>query len=80
LRSGLRHAARQGRIFHLWWHPHNFAQHQSENFAVLEQLLDEFDRLATVEGMESLNMADVTTKVTAKDARRGADARWTRPL
>jgi hypothetical protein len=74
LRSGLRHAARHGRIFHLWWHPHNFAQHQSENFAVLEQLLDEFDRLATVEGMESLNMADVTARVTAKDVRRAADA------
>jgi hypothetical protein len=73
LRSGLRHAARHGRIFHLWWHPHNFAQHQSENFAVLEQLLDEFDRLATAEGMESLNMADVTSRVTARDTRRAAD-------
>ena len=63
LRSGMRHAAQHGRIFHLWWHPHNFSQHQSENFAVLEQVLDEFDRLASAEGMQSLTMADVAATV-----------------
>ena len=40
LRSGLRHAAHHGHIFHLWWHPHSF-QHQPENFAVLGQILDD---------------------------------------
>ena len=64
LRSGMRHAAKHGRIFHLWWHPHNFSQHQSENFAVLEQVLDEFDRLAAAEGMQSLTMADVAAAVS----------------
>ena len=63
LRSGMRHAARNGRIFHLWWHPHNFSQHRSENFAVLEQLLDEFDRLAASDGMQTLTMADVAAAV-----------------
>lgn len=63
LRSGMRHAARHGRIFHLWWHPHNFSQCQSENFALLDQVLDEFDRLATAEGMQSLTMADVANTV-----------------
>jgi hypothetical protein len=65
LRSGMQDAARYGRIFHLWWHPHNFSQHQSENFAVLEQILDEFDRLADAEGMQSLTMADVVAAVTS---------------
>jgi Polysaccharide deacetylase len=65
LRSGIRHAARHGRIFHLWWHPHNFSQHRSENFAVLEQVLDEFDRMAIVEGMESLTMGDVAAGALA---------------
>jgi peptidoglycan/xylan/chitin deacetylase (PgdA/CDA1 family) len=65
LRSGLRHAARYGRIFHLWWHPHNFSQYQSENFAFLDEILDEFDHLAATEGMRSLTMADVTATVTS---------------
>jgi hypothetical protein len=59
----MRHAARHGRIFHLWWHPHNFSQHRSENFAVLESVLDEFDRLAAADGMKSLTMADVAAMV-----------------
>jgi hypothetical protein len=65
LRAGLRSAARHGRIFHLWWHPHNFSQHGTENFAVLEQVLDEFGHLAAADGMESLTMADVATRVTS---------------
>jgi hypothetical protein len=73
LRSGMRHAAKHGRIFHLWWHPHNFSQHQSENFAVLEQVLDEFDRLAAGEGMQSLTMADVATTVTPTTSGRSGD-------
>jgi peptidoglycan/xylan/chitin deacetylase (PgdA/CDA1 family) len=72
LRSGMRHAAQHGRIFHLWWHPHNFSQHRSENFAVLEQVLDEFDRLAAAEGMQSLTMADVAATV-ASSAPGGTD-------
>jgi peptidoglycan/xylan/chitin deacetylase (PgdA/CDA1 family) len=63
LRAGMQHAAQHGRIFHLWWHPHNFSQHQSDNFAVLEQVLDEFERLAAAEGMQSLTMADVAGSV-----------------
>jgi len=69
LRAGIRHAARHRRIFHLWWHPHNFSQHQSANFAALEQVLDEFDRMASAEGMESLTMADIATDVLAGSSR-----------
>jgi hypothetical protein len=72
LRSGMHHAAHHGRIFHLWWHPHNFSQHQSENFAVLERVLDEFDQLAAAEGMRSLTMADVAASIApvARDRTR----------
>ena len=59
--SGLRDAARRGRIFHLWWHPHNFARHPAQSFTFLNQFLDEFDRLAVSEGMCSLSMGDVAT-------------------
>jgi hypothetical protein len=75
LRSGLRSAARHGRIFHLWWHPHNFSQHRTENFAVLERVLDEFDHLAAAEGMESLTMADVATRVTTSAPGPTRDSR-----
>ena len=63
--TGLRHAARRGRVFHLWWHPHNFAAHPEESFAFLNQLLDEYDRLAEREGMQSLSMRDVASALIA---------------
>jgi hypothetical protein len=74
LRSGMLDAARRGRIFHLWWHPHNFSQHRSENVAMLEHVLDEFDRLASVEGMQSLHMADVAALVAPAPSGRTGDA------
>lgn len=59
--AGLRDAARRGRIFHLWWHPHNFSRHPRQSFDLLNRLLDDFDRLAETEGMQSLSMRDVST-------------------
>ena len=66
--AGMRDAARRGRIFHLWWHPQNFARHPEESFELLDRLLDEFDRLGRREGLASLSMRDVATTVTGADA------------
>lgn len=59
LLAGLRRAARTGRLFHLWWHPHNFAAHPGESFDLLRVLLDEADRLSRSDGLQSLSMGDV---------------------
>jgi hypothetical protein len=61
LQSGMRTAARRKRIFHLWWHPHNFSDHRTESFGMLERILDEFDRLARTDGFVSMSMGDVAT-------------------
>ncbi len=63
LYSGMRAAARRGRIFHLWWHPHNFSQHRDENLTFLAELLDEFEKLQSSEGMRSLSMGDVADEL-----------------
>ena len=71
--SGLRDAARRGRIFHLWWHPHNFAHHPVESFAFLNRLLDEYDRLAATGALRSLTMRDVAAEVTGSTGSTGSD-------
>jgi peptidoglycan/xylan/chitin deacetylase (PgdA/CDA1 family) len=63
LKAGIRDAARSGRIFHLWWHPHNFTKYPKQNFELLNLLIDEFEDQAKKEGMESLSMGDVATIV-----------------
>lgn len=60
MKAGLRSAAREGTMFHLWWHPHNFGRHLSENMAVLSALLDEFETLRRRHGMVSVSMVEAT--------------------
>ena len=69
--AGLRAAAHRGRIFHLWWHPHNFARHPQESFDLLNRVLDEADRLARHDGLVSLTMAEVA-EAAASPAPTGA--------
>jgi hypothetical protein len=57
--AGLRQAARRGRVFHLWWHPHNFVAHPVESFDLLRHVLDESARLGASDGLTSLSMGDV---------------------
>lgn len=59
IRRSVRFAARTGRIFHLWWHPHNFGIHQEENLGFLRAVLLEFAACREQYGMLSLSMAEV---------------------
>lgn len=62
-------AAERGRIFHLWWHPHNFGVRTAENIAFLRRIFDHFKKLRDKRGMASLSMAE-----TAERARLAAAA------
>ncbi len=61
----LAHAARRGRIYHLWWHPHNFGVHLDENLAVLRQILAAFAEARDRYGMVSLSMEGVADRARA---------------
>ncbi len=61
-------AARFGKAFHIWWHPHNLGADRSENLGALRRVLDHFERLRSEYGMSSLAMEDYAT--TDRSARR----------
>lgn len=65
IRTAMREAAREGQIFHLWWHPHNFGAHPAGSLAFLEAVLREFDFCRTRHGMVSMTMAEVASTVLA---------------
>lgn len=65
LTSAMTNAAREGRLFHLWWHPHNFGVNKGDNLAFLECLLRHFSELRQRYGMESLNMGEVAARIAA---------------
>jgi len=74
LTSDLQHAARNGRIFHLWWHPHDFGAHRPENLSVLRQILTCFVRLRETHGMESLTMAEAARLAVPRPVSSAADS------
>ena len=62
---GMEHAARQGEVYHLWWHPHNFGVNLAENMAVLRQLAEHYRTLQRRYGMLSLSMEEVAVRLDA---------------
>jgi hypothetical protein len=60
VKGDLTYAARQGLMYHLWWHPHNFGTHLEKNIGMLRRILDHFHDLRERYGMQSKNMAEST--------------------
>lgn len=62
--SDLNCAAKNGLVYHLWWHPHNFGTNLKENIAFLKKVLEHYRRLHETLGMESLNMRELSHRLS----------------
>ncbi len=58
IKTQMRHAARKGLTFHLWWHPHNIGVRTGEHLKQLEEIFAYYQTLREEYGMESRNMAE----------------------
>lgn len=63
----IRRAARDHRLVHLWWHPHNFGRHVDANIRQLRHLLEVFAECRDRYGMRSMSMADVAACRTGSE-------------
>lgn len=63
--ASMKHAAETHRLFHVWWHPHNFGIRLRENMAFLGELLDAYDQLRRTRSFESLTMGEVASRALA---------------
>jgi hypothetical protein len=59
--GGIRAAAKNRGIFHLWWHPHNFGKNIPENLEFLRSVLKVFAEQRQVHGIQSLSMIEVAS-------------------
>ena len=59
IRKSMEHAATNGLIYHLWWHPHNFGNNMEENFECLEKIVKTYSRLNQEQKMVSLNLNEI---------------------
>ena len=59
IKREMTYAAKQGNIYHLWWHPHNLADDIAMNRKQLIEILDHFKVLKSKYNFTSLNMGDL---------------------
>tara|TARA_R100001369_G_scaffold92896_1_gene141045 strand:+ start:54167 stop:55132 length:966 start_codon:yes stop_codon:yes gene_type:complete len=52
-------AAKNGEVYHLWWHPHNFGDQPKESLKDLSEIIKHFEFLRTKYGFQSLNMLEL---------------------
>jgi hypothetical protein len=60
--SEMTSAARTGRIYHLWWHPHDFGLDLARNLRFLRRVLEHFRALHASCGLRSLNILEAATE------------------
>lgn len=79
--AAVEYAADRGELFHLWWHPEDFARNTDENLHFLRRVLKVYDRCRRQSGMLSLSMSEAAAlretaaSPSAIEAREHAEAR-----
>lgn len=58
IKRDMTEAAKAGRGYHLWWHPHNFGRNLDANMDGLRLIIDHFALLRDRHGMTSVAMGD----------------------
>ena len=58
IKAQMRHAAKKGLTFHLWWHPHNIGVRTQQHLTQLEEIFAYYQMLNRQYGMISLNMRE----------------------
>jgi peptidoglycan/xylan/chitin deacetylase (PgdA/CDA1 family) len=56
--NSLTKAAKENKMYHLWWHPHNFGLNLKENLQFLSKIFTHYSHLKNKYGMKSYNMAE----------------------
>lgn len=59
IKKQMLHAAKNGLVFHFWWHPHNIGVKTDFHLKQLEEIFQYYQKLQNEYGMESLNMNEL---------------------
>jgi len=60
INNAMHDAAINKRIFHLWWHPHNFGVNTKQNIEFLVKIIEHYKFLEKKYHMKSLNMGELS--------------------
>jgi peptidoglycan/xylan/chitin deacetylase (PgdA/CDA1 family) len=63
IKESMSFAAKQGMMYHLWWHPHNFGTNISSNISFLEKILMHYQKLNRELNFESVSMGQLSKEL-----------------
>lgn len=63
IKAQMTYAAKNDKLFHLWWHPHNFGNDIEANILFLKEIFKHFVFLKKKYNMCSLNMKEISKKM-----------------
>ena len=61
IKAELKRAALKKKVYHLWWHPHNFGADTDRNLKNLEKVLKAYSKYSHKYGMISANMTELAS-------------------
>lgn len=61
--QSMSHAAKNGLVYHLWWHPHNFGRNIEANIKILEVILQHYQHLKKQYNFNSISMGCLTEEL-----------------
>lgn len=70
IKDDLTYAAKNRRLYHLWWHPHNFGVNLERNIGFLEDIVAHYRELRDRFGMENLNMGEISDRLGKISGRK----------
>ena len=69
IKRAMTYAAKNNKMFHLWWHPHNFGINQDENFSFLTKILEHYRELNHKYQFQSINMLELLELLQQKNGK-----------
>jgi peptidoglycan/xylan/chitin deacetylase (PgdA/CDA1 family) len=64
IKNEMAKAAKEGAVYHLWWHPHNFGWYPEKSMDALQEIISHFSFCSEAYGMTSLSMGDIAEKIS----------------
>jgi peptidoglycan/xylan/chitin deacetylase (PgdA/CDA1 family) len=75
IKKAMEFAAVNKRVYHLWWHPHNFGRDTDRNIAFLQHIADHYRVLQAKYGMTSMNMEELCALGAKHERAEGTRSR-----
>lgn len=68
IKRQMRYAAKKGKVFHLWWHPHNIGKYTNINLKQLEEIFKCYKALEEKYSFKSQSMCEYAEEVLSENS------------